>query len=132
VFTNGCFDIIHKGHIELLKYASSLGHELVVGLNSDKSVKKLKGATRPYNDEKTRYETLVSLPFVKKVVVFNEETPYNIIKQIKPDFIVKGGDYTVEEVVGNDLAEVRLFPTVKGYSSSYTIGRINEDTSNRT
>ena len=132
IFTNGCFDIIHKGHIELLKYASSLGNELIVGLNSDASVKKLKGATRPYNDEKTRYETLVSLPFVKKVVVFNEETPYNIIKQIKPDFIVKGGDYTVEEVVGNDLAEVRLFPTVEGYSSSYTIGRINEDTSNRT
>jgi D-beta-D-heptose 7-phosphate kinase/D-beta-D-heptose 1-phosphate adenosyltransferase len=130
VFTNGCFDIIHKGHIELLKYASSLGHELVVGLNSDKSVKKLKGATRPYNDEKTRYETLFSLPFIKKVVVFDEETPYNIIKQIKPKYIVKGGDYTVEEVVGHDLAEVRLFPTVEGYSSSYTIGRINEDTSN--
>jgi D-beta-D-heptose 7-phosphate kinase/D-beta-D-heptose 1-phosphate adenosyltransferase len=118
VFTNGCFDILHKGHLTLLKEARSLGDKLVVGLNSDGSVKRLKGETRPFNDLETRREQLELIPYVDEVVVFHEDTPYELIKEIKPDLIVKGGDYTVEEIVGHDLAPVHIVPTVKGYSTT--------------
>jgi len=128
IFTNGCFDVLHKGHLTLLKEARSLGDKLVVGLNSDESVKRLKGNSRPINDQQTRLEQLDLIPYVDEVIVFEEDTPYELIKQIKPDMIVKGGDYTVEEIVGHDLAPVHIVPTVKGYSSTSTIERMQYDT----
>ena len=121
VFTNGVFDILHKGHLELLKEARSLGTKLIVGINSDASVKRLKGENRPINNERTRVEQLEVLPWVDEVFVFHNDTPYNLIKKIKPAIIVKGGDYTVEQVVGHDLAPVHLVPTVEGYSTTKII-----------
>lgn len=118
VFTNGCFDVLHKGHLTLLKEARNLGDKLVVGLNSDSSVKQLKGSTRPFNDVNTRREQLELIPYVDEVIVFDEDTPYELIKEIKPDLIVKGGDYTVEEIVGHDLAPVHIVPTVEGHSTT--------------
>ena len=118
IFTNGCFDILHKGHLTLLKEARSLGDKLIVGLNSDISVKRLKGNDRPFNDITTRKEQLELIPYVDEVAIFDEDTPYNLIKNIKPDLIVKGGDYTVEEIVGHDLAPVHIVPTIKGYSTT--------------
>tara|TARA_Y100000310_G_C20121663_1_gene551747 strand:+ start:136 stop:516 length:381 start_codon:yes stop_codon:yes gene_type:complete len=117
VFTNGCFDILHRGHIELLKYCKSFGH-VIVGLNSDKSVKKLKGDTRPYFSEKDREFMLRSCKYVDGVIIFDEETPYDLIKKINPDIIVKGGDYKKEEVVGSDLARVKIFNYIDGYSTT--------------
>ena len=118
VFTNGCFDVLHKGHLTLLKEARSLGDKLVVGLNSDASVRRLKGATRPFNNVDTRREQLELIPYVDEVIVFEDDTPYNLIKELQPDLIVKGGDYTVEEIVGHDLAPVHIVPTVEGYSTT--------------
>lgn len=125
VFTNGCFDVLHKGHLTLLKQARSLGDKLIVGLNSDASVRQLKGATRPFNNVNTRKEQLELIPYVDEVVVFEEDTPYNLIKELKPDLIVKGGDYTVEEIVGHDLAPVHIVSTVEGYSTTKILGEIN-------
>ena len=125
VFTNGVFDILHKGHFELLQYAASLGDMLVVGINTDASVKRLKGPTRPINDERARIDQLSILPWVDEVYTFEEDTPYELIKTVGPSVIVKGGDYTVEQVVGNDLAEVHIVPTVEGYSTSNIIANIN-------
>ena len=118
VFTNGCFDVLHKGHLTLLKEARSLGDKLVVGLNSDESVKRIKGSDRPFNDLDTRKEQLLLIPYVDDVIIFEEDTPYNLIKKLSPDLIVKGGDYNVEEIVGHDLAPVHIVPTVEGYSTS--------------
>ena len=118
VFTNGCFDVLHKGHLTLLKEARSLGDKLVVGLNSDNSVKRIKGENRPFNNSDTRKEQLLLIPYVDDVIIFDEDTPYELIKEIKPDLIVKGGDYTVEDIVGHDLAPVHIVPTVEGYSTS--------------
>ena len=121
VFTNGCFDILHTGHLELLKYAKTLGSTLVVGINSDASVKRLKGNDRPVNSEKARAHQLNALPWVDEVIIFDNETPYSLIKILQPDIIVKGGDYTVKQVVGNDLATVVIFPTIEGYSTTRII-----------
>ena len=118
VFTNGCFDVLHKGHLVLLKEARRLGDKLIVGLNSDDSVRRLKGALRPFNDVNTRREQLELIPYVDQVVVFEEDTPYNLIKELQPNLIVKGGDYTVEEIVGHDLAPVHIVPTIHGYSTT--------------
>ena len=126
VFTNGCFDILHKGHIDYLKKSKELGDYLIVGLNSDESIKRIKGDLRPHNNEQDRKEMLESLKFVDEVVIFNDETPYELIKSIKPDIITKGGDYTVETVVGNDLAEVVIIPTTEGYSTTNTLEYMNE------
>ena len=117
VFTNGCFDILHRGHFELLQYCKSLG-TVVVGLNSDQSVKKLKGPSRPFNSQEDRKFALESCKNVDKVIIFEEDTPYNLIKNIQPDIIVKGGDYKKNNVVGNDIAEVRIFTFVNGYSTT--------------
>lgn len=125
VFTNGCFDIVHKGHLDLLSYCRSLGDRVIVGLNSDKSVKTLKGQNRPINSELDRKYLLESLVFVDEVVIFNEETPYLLIKSIKPDIIVKGGDYLPENVVGNDIAQVIIFDYVNGYSTTEKIQDIS-------
>ena len=121
IFTNGCFDILHKGHLTLLKEARALGDKLIVGLNSDASVKRLKGASRPVNNEVTRREQLELIPYVDEVVMFEDDTPYELIKQLSPDLIVKGGDYTVEEIVGHDLAPVHIIATVEGHSTTRII-----------
>tara|TARA_R100000008_G_C3576695_1_gene165716 strand:- start:818 stop:1207 length:390 start_codon:yes stop_codon:yes gene_type:complete len=126
IFTNGCFDIIHRGHIELLKYCKSLGY-VVVGLNSDQSVKRLKGESRPVNSQEDRVEMLSSLRFVDEVIIFEEDTPLNLIKKIKPDIIVKGGDYEKDKVVGNEIAEVIIYDYIEGYSTT----RIIESLANR-
>jgi len=123
VFTNGCFDVMHRGHVELLKYCKSLG-TVVVGLNSDESVKKLKGPTRPCFSQEDRKIMLESCRFVDQVIVFNEETPYNLIKSLSPDIIVKGGDYKEDEGAGCDLAEVKIFNYLEGYSTSNIIGDV--------
>jgi D-beta-D-heptose 7-phosphate kinase/D-beta-D-heptose 1-phosphate adenosyltransferase len=121
VFTNGCFDVLHKGHLTLLKEARMQGDKLIVGLNSDESVKRLKGDSRPINDVNTRKEQLLLIPYVDEVIIFDHDTPYKLIKEIQPDLIVKGGDYTVEEIVGHDLAPVYIVPTVKGHSTTRII-----------
>jgi D-glycero-beta-D-manno-heptose 1-phosphate adenylyltransferase len=105
VFTNGCFDIIHKGHISYLNDAKKLGDFLVIGLNSDSSVKILKGKSRPINNENDRAYVLENLKPVDAVIIFNEDTPYNLIKDIKPDFLVKGGDWKEENIVGSDIVK---------------------------
>ena len=121
VFTNGCFDILHTGHFELLAEAKSLGGKLIVGINSDESVRRFKGPKRPINNVSKRKKQLELLPWVDEVIVFDEDTPYRLIKEVVPHVIVKGGDYTVEQVVGHDLAPVHLVPTVDGYSTTQII-----------
>jgi len=105
VFTNGCFDIIHAGHVQYLQEAKALGDILVIGLNSDASVKRLKGAERPVNDQNDRAIVLSAIKSVDYVVIFKEDTPYDIIKQIKPDILVKGGDWPEDEIVGHDIVK---------------------------
>lgn len=122
VFTNGCFDILHRGHIELLEKSKAMGDYLIVGINSDASVKRLKGDSRPVNTQEDRKKALESLKFVDEVIIFNEETPYELIKRIKPDIITKGGDYVASTVVGNDLAIVKIIPYIDGYSTSKILG----------
>jgi rfaE bifunctional protein nucleotidyltransferase chain/domain len=117
IFTNGCFDILHRGHFELLKYCHSLGH-VVVGLNSNTSVKRLKGVNRPFFDEGDREFALRSCRFVDNVIIFAEDTPLRLITELQPDIIVKGGDYNPDEVVGSNLCEVRIFNYIEGYSTT--------------
>ena len=126
VWTNGVFDILHKGHFELLKFAKQQGDILIVGINSDASVKRLKGDDRPFNNALIREQQLLQLPWVDKVVVFEEDTPIEAIKNNGPDIIVKGGDYTVATTVGNELADVKIFPTVKGFSTSNIVDKVNK------
>ena len=123
VFTNGCFDILHYGHLHYLAAARDLGDRLVVGLNSAASVSRLKGAHRPLNDELTRQFTLASLSFIDAIVVFEEDTPIELIKHVKPNILVKGGDYTLDQIVGADLVlenggQVKSLPFVDGYSTT--------------
>ena len=125
IFTNGCFDIMHVGHVSLLEYAKSLGDYLIVGLNSDKSVKRLKGDTRPINNEQDRKKILQSLKYVDEVIIFDEDTPLELIKKIKPNIIVKGGDYIKEQVVGHELADVIIFKFLDGYSTTKIIENIS-------
>ena len=129
VFTNGCFDIIHRGHVEYLKKAKSLGDILVVGLNSDFSVRKIKGEKRPINNQLDRAVILSSFFFVDYVTIFEEETPLNLIKKILPDILVKGGDWSIENIVGKDVVEknggkVVTIEYLKGYSTSNIIEKI--------
>ena len=121
VFTNGVFDILHVGHLKLLNYAKTLGNRLIVGINSDSSVKRLKGDLRPINDQDTRKESLLELGFVDDVIVFEEDTPLEAITKLEPDIIVKGGDYTFDTVVGNHLAKIVIFPIVEGHSTTRII-----------
>lgn len=128
VFTNGCFDIIHAGHIKLLRKCKSLGDCVIVGLNSDKSVKRLKGNLRPVNKLKDRIEVLSAIEYVDYVVVFNEDTPYNLIKLIKPDYLVKGGDYRIDNVVGREFAKkVVIVKLLFGRSTTNIIKSIEKD-----
>jgi rfaE bifunctional protein nucleotidyltransferase chain/domain len=124
VFTNGCFDILHFGHIDYLTKARDLGKRLIVGVNTDNSVKRLgKGESRPINDEKSRSMIIASLQFVDAVVLFDEDTPYQVIKAIEPDVLVKGSDYTIDKVVGADIVKncggkVVLIEYLDGYSTT--------------
>ena len=129
VFTNGCFDIIHQGHIEVLSKSSDLGEKLIVGLNSDVSIQKLKGKDRPIINENSRSITLAALSFVDAVVLFSEETPINLISNLSPDVLAKGGDYEVKKIVGHEIVqknggEVILVPFVNGFSSTNIINKI--------
>ena len=124
VFTNGVFDILHEGHLALLKHAKSLGQRLVVAINSDQSVKKNKGNNRPINNVSIRKRQLELLPWVDEVIIFNEKTPINTIHKIKPDIIVKGGDYKKKDVIGNELAPVIIFPLKKNVSTSRIIKKL--------
>jgi D-beta-D-heptose 7-phosphate kinase/D-beta-D-heptose 1-phosphate adenosyltransferase len=120
IFTNGCFDVLHIGHIRLLNYCSSFGY-VIVGLNSDKSVRDIKGPDRPINNQFLRKEFLENLSSVGKVIIFDQPTPKLLINEIKPDLIVKGGDYEASKVVGSDDFEVKIFPRVEDFSSSALI-----------
>lgn len=129
VFTNGCFDILHLGHVDYLSKAANMGTKLVIGLNSDASTQKLKGSTRPINNEHSRSHLLASLFFVDAVIVFDEETPANLINHIKPNVLVKGADYAIENIVGADVViknggEVATVPFIDGYSTSAIEKRI--------
>lgn len=125
VFTNGCFDVLHRGHIELLQFCSSYG-KVIVGLNSDESVRRLKGSDRPVFSQKDRKFMLESCKYVSKVIIFDEDTPLNLIKKIKPDVLIKGGDYKREEIVGNDLCKsVIVFNYLDGYSTTEIIKNIS-------
>jgi len=124
VFTNGCFDILHVGHVKYLKQARRLGDVLIVGLNSDRSVSAIKPG-RPLNPEKNRAEVLAALTAVDYVVVFHETTPYSLIKVVKPDILVKGGDWKKEEIIGSDIAkETYSLPYIKGVSTTGIIEKI--------
>lgn len=125
VFTNGCFDILHRGHVEYLTKARSLGERLIVGVNTDRSVKKLKGEQRPVNKQDDRAFLLAALGCVDGVVLFDEDTPYQLIQALKPDVLVKGGDYKLEDIVGRELVdEVVIVPIVDGYSTTGLIGNM--------
>ena len=125
IFSNGCFDCMHPDHIDLLRYCKSLGGWVVIGLNSDESIKRLKGKDRPFHDQYFRKTMLEAIRYVDCVEIFEEDTPLELIKKIKPDIIVKGGDYTPETVVGNELAEVRIYRTSGKYSTTEIIQDFN-------
>jgi rfaE bifunctional protein nucleotidyltransferase chain/domain len=124
VFTNGCFDILHRGHIDYLSKAADCGTLLIVGVNSDASVRRLgKGPARPLQDQDSRALLIASLHFVGAVVVFDEDTPYELIRRIQPDVLVKGSDYRIDQIAGHDLVlakggEVKLIDFLEGYSTS--------------
>lgn len=125
VFTNGCFDIVHLGHLKLLKECKKLGNKLVIGINSDASVKRLKGEKRPINSLNDRINYLKELEIADEIISFNEDTPLELIKKLKPNILVKGGDYKFENIVGHDIVpEVNIIPLVKGYSSTMVINKI--------
>ncbi|HRP58222.1 D-glycero-beta-D-manno-heptose 1-phosphate adenylyltransferase [Agriterribacter sp.] len=130
-FTNGCFDILHQGHLEILSQAAASGDILVVGINTDASVKKLKGKNRPVNNESFRAQMLAALAMVDAVVLFDEKTPLELIRLIEPDTLIKGGDYAIEQIVGaedviKNGGEVKIIPLVKGYSTTALIQKIRE------
>ena len=126
VFTNGCFDLLHKGHRDLIKKSFSFGDILIVGLNSDDSVKRLKGEDRPIQDEVERKTALLNTGYVNEVYIFDDDTPLELISLIKPDTLVKGGDYTPNEIVGyeevtNSGGEIKIVPLTPGFSTTSTI-----------
>ena len=130
VFSNGCFDILHRGHVEYLSKAADLGDKLIIGLNTDDSVKRLKGPSRPVNDEKARAVVLAGLEFVDAVVFFEEDTPYNLIKNVQPDILVKGNDYKAEDIVGYDIVtakggKVETIELVDGFSTTKILEKTN-------
>jgi len=124
VFTNGCFDLLHAGHVRYLNRARKLGDVLIIGLNADSSVAGLKPG-RPVNSQKHRAEVLAGLAAVDYIVIFSEKTPYNLIKTVRPDLLVKGGDWKKEDIVGSDIAkETRSLAYIKGLSTTKTIEKI--------
>jgi len=132
VFTNGCFDLVHRGHVEVLANTADLGDKLIIGLNSDSSIQNLKGENRPIIDENSRAILLASLQFIDAIVLFSEDTPYHLIETILPDILAKGGDYKVEEITGHEVVlqnggEVILVPFIDGFSSTNIINKIKQD-----
>ncbi|HEY9123147.1 MAG TPA: D-glycero-beta-D-manno-heptose 1-phosphate adenylyltransferase [Bacteroidales bacterium] len=132
VFTNGCFDILHRGHVDYLSRAAELGDVFIVGLNSDASVSRLKGSTRPIQDQYSRSIILAALQCVSYVILFDEDTPYNLIKAVQPDILVKGGDYTeISKIVGFDIVtqrggKVMTIPFVEGFSTTGILEKISK------
>lgn len=131
VFTNGCFDILHLGHVDYLEKARNLGDKLIVGLNTDASVSRYKGESRPVQDQNSRARVIASLQFVDMVVLFNEDTPHNLISAVIPDVLVKGSDYLAENIVGADVVkkaggEVKTIDFIDGYSTSRVIEKIKK------
>jgi D-glycero-beta-D-manno-heptose 1-phosphate adenylyltransferase len=129
VFTNGCFDIVHRGHVEYLSLAADLGQRMVIGLNTDASVQRLKGPSRPLVDEYSRAVLLAALGFVDLIVFFDEETPYELIKTLQPDVLVKGSDYKPESIVGYDVVtgrggKVETINFVEGFSTTKLVEKI--------
>jgi len=129
VFTNGCFDIVHRGHIQVLANMADLGEKLIIGLNSDSSIKKIKGKSRPIIDENSRALLLASLSFVDAVVLFSEKNPINLIKSLVPDILAKGGDYNISTTVGHKVVQdnggkVVMVPFINGFSSTNIINKI--------
>ena len=132
VFSNGCFDILHRGHVEYLSKAADLGDVLIIGLNTDASVKRIKGPSRPVNDEKARAAVLAALEFVDAIMFFDEDTPYNLIKRVQPDVLVKGKDYKAEDIVGYDIVinkggKVETIELVEGFSTTNTINKMKHE-----
>jgi len=130
VFTNGCFDIIHRGHNSYLLEAAELGNKLIVAVNSDESVRKLKGPNRPIVDEYSRAFNLASHTYIDAVILFDEDTPLNLINELQPDVLIKGGDYTLETIVGAKEVlsyggQVEIIPFLEGYSTTNVIEKIN-------
>lgn len=137
VFTNGCFDILHHGHVDLLERARALGTRLVVGINSDASVRRIKGVARPIVNQKARAAVLMGLKAVDEVRIFDEPTPELLIKEIAPDVLVKGGDWRIEEIVGADFVTARggavhSLPLVEGFSTSSIVAKVLENSENKT
>jgi D-beta-D-heptose 7-phosphate kinase/D-beta-D-heptose 1-phosphate adenosyltransferase len=131
VFTNGCFDILHSAHIELFKFCKSKGDMVIVGLNSDNSIKRLKGSTRPINSVNERIKMLNAIDYIDFIVVFDEDTPLKLIQQIQPDYLIKGGDYTVENIVGREYSKNTLiFNYINGFSTTNIINKINNRKTN--
>lgn len=131
VFTNGCFDILHLGHVDYLAKAKDLGDRLIVGINSDSSVRRLKGSHRPLQDERSRLHIIAALASVDAVILFDEDTPYELIKKVQPDVLVKGADYKPQDIVGYDIVsqkggEVRTIEFIDGYSTTAIENRILE------
>jgi len=130
VFTNGCFDLLHPGHVDYLEEARSLGDALIVAVNTDASVRRLgKGPARPLNPERDRARVLAALAAVDRVVLFDEDNPYEILTELQPDVLVKGGDYRLEEVVGREIVlarggQVRILPFREGYSTTVLLDRL--------
>jgi D-glycero-beta-D-manno-heptose 1-phosphate adenylyltransferase len=129
VFTNGCFDILHLGHVDYLEKSRQLGDKLVLGLNTDASISRIKGPSRPLQDEMSRARVMASLLFVDAVVLFDDDTPLELIKAVQPDILVKGDDYTIENIVGQEVVtarggEVKTVPLVKGYSTTNIVKKI--------
>ena len=126
VFTNGCFDILHRGHFDYLRKSKGLGNFLIVGLNSDDSVRLLKGNDRPINNQNIRAENLSKLDYIDAVIIFNEETPEKLINLLLPDILTKGGDYKINQIIGSEIVtnnggEVKILPHIKGYSTTAII-----------
>jgi D-glycero-beta-D-manno-heptose 1-phosphate adenylyltransferase len=131
VFTNGCFDLIHRGHVDYLARAAGMGTKLIIGLNTDASVSRIKGSGRPFQDEISRAMVLASLFFTDAVVLFGEDTPYKLIREIIPDILVKGADYHAEDIVGYDLVTtagglVKTLDYLPGYSTTAIMNRIKQ------
>jgi D-glycero-beta-D-manno-heptose 1-phosphate adenylyltransferase len=129
VFTNGCFDLLHLGHVDYLEKARNLGDKLILGLNTDKSIQRFKGPERPITDEYSRARVIASLEFVDAVILFDEETPHDLISYLKPDILVKGDDYDIKNIVGADVVlrnggTVKTVSLVEGYSTSNIISKI--------
>ncbi len=132
IFTNGCFDLLHKGHLDLLRSARKFGDHLIVGLNSDKSIKRIKGENRPYQNQNIRAESLVQTALTSAIIIFEQDTPIDLIKKIKPHILVKGSDYETSNIVGADFVirhggKVKTIELTPGYSTTKLIKKIDDE-----